>query len=180
MNSTDTQPEPASVDPADPSDENFVYEIDRQFARAYSYGGLAVIAAVLLFAGLAVALFGTETLRMARLWIALVLVFLVGLFVIRIFVVRRAFSLLAKIQSYCLANDLAILPFRDAHTQNGAYQFFASIFEYAERRNIDLHPAERPDNSDALPASEEPDSEEPDSEEPEDEVEPPAHDETRP
>lgn len=179
MNSTDTPPEPtpaAPPEPVDDSDENFVYEIDRQFARAYSYGGLAVIAAVLLFASLAVALFGTETLRMARLWIALVLVFLVGLFVIRIFVVRRAFSLLAKIQSYCLANDLAILPFRDRHTQNGAYQYFASIFDFAERRNIDVQAPGRPEHRE--PADEAAGDQAADQ--PQDDAEPPAQDESRP
>lgn len=170
MNSTDKLPEPA---PPDAADEDFVYQIDRQFARAYSYGGLAVIAAVLLFAGLAVAIFGTETLRMARLWIGLVLVFLVGLFVIRIFVARRALELLAKVQSYCLANDRAILSFRDAHTQNGAFQFFASIFEYAERRSIALEPKARA-------VAEEPRSAEENSENPsEDAVEPSEQNETR-
>lgn len=135
MNTTAPQPDPPSPAPDSGADhEDFVRGIDRQFGRAYSLSGLVVIAAVALFAGLAVALFGTETLRMARLWIGVVLVFLVSLFVIRIFVARRAFELLAKIQRYCQDHGLHVEAFRAAHTQNGAYQYFQSVFEVTQRR----------------------------------------------
>ncbi|AWV88048.1 hypothetical protein [Bradymonas sediminis] len=150
MKNTDTQTDATSAeskmgDPAEtdspparvnPAHEEFVSEVDRQFGRAYSRAGLSVLAALALFLGLTVTLFGTETLGMARLWIGVVLVFLVSLFVVRIFVVRRALDLLAKIQHYCLANQMHIATLRSEQTKNGAYQFFTSVFEVAERRGI--------------------------------------------
>lgn len=152
MNDSDMQPDLISANSAahepDPTDvaeaeEEFVREVDRQLGRVYSRSGLAVIAAIALFAGLSVTLFGPETLKMARLWIGLVLVFLLSLFVVRILVVRRALDLLAKIQTYCLANDLQINALRAEHTKNGAYKFFESVFEVAERRKIALESAKK-------------------------------------
>lgn len=140
MNNIDAPTDPTATSTPAGDDEAFVREIDRQFGRVYSRGGLAILAAIALFCGLAVALFGVETLKMARLWIGLVLVFLVSLFVLRIFVARRALELLAKTQAYCGTHNLDIGALRAEHTKNETYQFFESVFEVAERRDIAINP----------------------------------------
>lgn len=108
-----------------------VREIHGQFARAYGFGGTAVlvgVAAVFAVAWWFGALLSPIT------WVLAVTVGLVTLFGVRSVVYRRADELAERLQSYCEANDIDPGRLREHFGDDDLYPFFDALFEVRERR----------------------------------------------